>query len=289
MRRAEPRARAARRRAVVGSRRRGRGSGLKLGQCGHGATFADTSGRPRHRYDQLSMEIGPQEVDPLVTGGSTDYSQPVPNVPEPSSGLCGIICRSLCCAKKNSSHDAPGRTFPRNPAEFQASGVAWANAVMADRLGGNKVTRVEVGGLGAQGLLSELCMATLTYQTEQADLPKEVVVKFAPAELKTQLTMNIFLLCKAEYLAYTQFNRTLPRQIRTPVCYGADFNYTVRERHNACVRAPACVASLGQGTNLGHLRLVALTPCSACAVEQGLHDDREGGRDLPRSNRARGR
>ena len=248
--------------------------------------------RPQHRCNQLSMEIGPHEVDPLVTRRSTDYSQPVPNVPEPSNGLCGIICRSLCCAKKNSSHDAPGRTFPRNPAEFQASGVAWANAVMADRLGGNKVTHVEIGGLGAQGLLSELCMATLTYQTEQADLPKEVVVKFSPAELKTQLTMNIFLLSKAEYLAYTQFNPTLPRQIRTPECYGADFNYTVRAHHCSCVcaRACACVALLaGEGANLGHLPPVALTPCSARTVEQGLHDDREGGRDVPRSNRPRGR
>ena len=75
-------------------------------------------------------------------------------------------------------------------------------------------------------------MATLTYATADASLPKEVVVKFSPPELKTQLTMNIFLLSKAEYLAYTQFHASLPKSIKTPTCFGADFVSTTAGDHH---------------------------------------------------------
>eukprot|EP01046_Picozoa_sp_COSAG06_P032713 COSAG06_NODE_3289_length_5550_cov_26.579894_7_plen_214_part_00 len=172
-----------------------------------------------------------QEAVPLDTSSSSAYARPVTNVPEPSTSLPGIICRTLCCGNKAAAHDEPTRSFPRNPREFEVGGVAWINAVMAERLGGkNVVTGVEVCALGAQGLLSELCLAKLTYRDAVpagADLPAEVVVKFAPAELQTQLTMNIFLLSKSEYLAYKTFHATLPPTISTPICFGADFNFTV--------------------------------------------------------------
>jgi hypothetical protein len=129
-----------------------------------------------------SMQTFAAEGSPLLA-----YDSLCVDVPEPAGGLCTIICRALCCGGKNASHVDPSRVFPRTPSEFAVTGVGWVNSVMAARLGSNRCTKVEVGELGAEGLLSELCMATLTYATADSSLPTEVVVKFSPAELKTQV------------------------------------------------------------------------------------------------------
>ena len=175
-------------------------------------------------------------LTPAAAGGA--FAEAIMDVPEPPTSLCTIVCRALCCGGKNRAHDDAARSFPRTPIEFGRDGAAWATSVL--RAGGkmaqsNSVSSVAVSALGAQGLLSELCLATLEYSEPDAELPTEVVVKFSPAELKTRITMNIFGLSKAEYLMYRHFLPTLPKSITTPTLWGGDFNYANSDTFSICV------------------------------------------------------
>jgi hypothetical protein len=89
----------------------------------------------------------------------------------------------------------------------------------------NKVIAVEVSALGAAGLLSELCLATLTLATPVDGL-HEVVCKFAPTDVVTRITLNLFELSKTEYLAYRELLPKLPASIMRPTMLGGDFNFT---------------------------------------------------------------
>lgn len=76
------------------------------------------------------------------------------------------------------------------------------------------------------GLLSELRVVTLTYSRQgQVGWPAVVMVKFAPPDLKTRLTTDLFQLLRTEFKFYSgEIAKQAP--FRTPKCYYADMNYT---------------------------------------------------------------
>ena len=194
------------------------------------------------------------EMITLVPASGENYDRAPADIPSSTTSILAVACKTLCCCWKNQNGAAsdPARHFPRSADEFSVFGAEWASAVLVEKgvlpagkraAGASddrgmrneraRVTRVEVAELGANGLLSELCLATLHFSVpvqlggHGEPIPSlQVVVKFSPDDTLTRLTLNLFELSKTEYLAYDRFLPRLPASIMRPRMWGGDFNYT---------------------------------------------------------------
>ena len=109
----------------------------------------------------MSAETG------ALLAGEDPYANFNADIPPSTTNVLAVVCKTLCCCwnKKNAAANNPGRSFPRTPVEFRDAGAVWATSVLRDngRIDrSNSVVSVKVSELGASGLLSELCLASLT-------------------------------------------------------------------------------------------------------------------------------
>ena len=178
----------------------------------------------------MSAETG------ALLAGEDPYANFNADIPPSTTNVLAVVCKTVCCCwnKKNAAANNPGRSFPRTPVEFRDAGAVWATSVLRDngRIDrSNSVVSVKVSELGASGLLSELCLASLTLAKPVEGIG-EVVVKFSPGDATTRLTLNLFELSKTEYLAYEKMLPHLPASIKVPKMVGGDFNFT---SHKVCM------------------------------------------------------
>ena len=147
---------------------------------------------------------------------------------------CGFVCNLLCfrnCQKKGERHDF---VYPTNAKQLERMGAPWMTKALraSGSIGaGMEVTNMTCTTVGTPGLLSELRLVTLEYSGGSADAPTRLMAKFAPPDLKTRATTDLFELIRCEYNCYKgDMLKNVP--LKTPKCYFADMNY---KTNNCCI------------------------------------------------------
>lgn len=138
-----------------------------------------------------------------------------------------FFCNLFCC--RNCSYEGVehGIKYPTNPTRLEAMGAPWlTKALRASGVINHEVAvaSITVTEFGSTGLLSELRAVDLTYTQASDGAPKQVMVKFAPHELKTRAMVNLFGHLRNEFHFYAgAMAAKVP--FRVPKPFYADMSY----------------------------------------------------------------